>query len=152
MKKLLLVTLIITMVLSISLGLVACKDKEEANSGNEQTPEYAKFDTTKEYTTKNVTFWVGVGKGYMTLKDGKFDVYVSVSSGDFESWLQGDYTYDSNEDALLLTATWTEDENQTKLTNATSGVAKTYKFSKGACKISVDLPSAGAQVFTVKVE
>ena len=149
MKKLLLVTLIITMVLSISLGLVACNDKQETQT---QEEEIAKFDINKQYKTKNVTFWVGVGKAYMTLKDGKFDVYVSVSGGDFESWLQGDYTYDSNEDALLLTATWTEDENQTKLSDATSGVAKTYKFSKGACKISVDLPSAGSQVFTVKVE
>ena len=36
MKKLLLVTLIITMVLSISLGLVACNDKQETQTQEEE--------------------------------------------------------------------------------------------------------------------
>ena len=141
MKKTLLIVLVVVLLLTSVFACVACKDKKTSEN---------KFDIQKEYQSETIKFWVGVGKAYATLKGGKFDVYVSVSGGEFESWLQGDYTYDEANDSLIVTTTWEDTgENTTKLTGAESGQAMTYAFENGVCKISVDIPSAGSKIFEI---
>lgn len=140
MKRLIYVSLIVVLVLSIALCAFACKDKTPAN----------KFDSTKEYQSETIKFWIGIGKAYATVKEGKFDVWVSVSGGEFESWLQGDCTYDEANDSLVITATWEDKgDDTTKLTSAESGQAMTYAFENGICKIAVDIPSAGSKTFEI---
>ena len=141
MKKILLIVLIVLLVVSCLICVVACKDKKSTENT---------FDTTKSYKSEEIKFWIGIGKAYTTLEDSKFDVFVSVSGGEFESWLQGTYTYDEESNALVITATWEDNgDKTTKLTGATSGQAMTYKFTDGVCEISVDIPSAGSQVFEI---
>ena len=141
MKKTLLTIIIVILVISVTLGAVSCKDK---------TTNDGKFNGTDSYTTETIKFWVGVGKAYMTFDNNEFNVYVSVSDGEFESWLKGTYAYDSSKYELTLTATWEDNGDETtKLSNAENGKPFTYTFEDGVCKIKVDIPSAGSKTFEI---
>lgn len=67
-------------------------------------------------------------------------------------WLSGTWDLEINEDgtpgALTITAAWQDGENITKLSDAQSGVAKTYSLNEeGVYEISVDFPSASGLTF-----
>lgn len=110
------------------------------------------------YRTETESFWVGVGKAYMSFqhreepqnktaddKELYGDVfYVMVSSGDsYDPWLSGHWTLDEANGKLTLTAEWDDNaENVTKLSDAESGVEKVYSAENGIYKILVELPSA----------
>ena len=114
------------------------------------------------YQTEVQTFWVGIGKAYMTFEyaeepetpeDGAVYGYVfnvNVDAGDgYSSWLKGNWELSEDESTLTLTATWEEGENATYLADATSGQAKTYTAADGEFTIGVILPSAGTINFTL---
>ena len=117
------------------------------------------------YQTGVETFWVGVGKAYMTFEyaeepetpeEGAIYGYVfnvNVDAGDgYSSWLTGSWELSEDESALTLTATWEEGDNSTYLADATSGQAKTYTAADGEFTIGVNLPSAGTVNFTLNPE
>ena len=117
------------------------------------------------YQTGVETFWVGVGKAYMTFEyaeepespeEGAIYGYVfnvNVDAGDgYSSWLAGSWELSEDESALTLTATWEEGDNSTYLADATSGQAKTYTATDGEFTIGVNLPSAGTINFTLNPE
>ena len=117
------------------------------------------------YQTGVETFWVGVGKAYMTFEyaeepetpeEGAIYGYVfnvNVDAGDgYSSWLTGSWELLEDESTLTLTATWEEGENSTYLADATSGQAKTYTAENGEFIIGVNLPSAGTINFTLNLE
>lgn len=141
MKKFIYVSLIVILLLTITLSAFACK--KEKSSGE-------KFDPTKSYESGIEKFWIGLGKAYISLNEGKFAVNVSYKKDPYSAWLEGEYEYDEENDALIITATW-EDKGSdtTKLTDGESGKPKTYKFVDGVCEIKVDLPSAGSMVFKI---
>lgn len=114
------------------------------------------------YQTEVQTFWVGIGKAYMTFEyaeepetpeDGAVYGYVfnvNVDAGDgYASWLKGNWELSEDESTLTLTATWEEGDNSTYLADATSGQAKTYTAADGEFTIGVILPSAGTINFTL---
>ena len=107
------------------------------------------------YQTGVETFWVGVGKAYMTFEyaeepetpeEGAIYGYVfnvNVDAGDgYSSWLTGSWELSEDESTLTLTATWQEGDNSKYLADATSGQAKTYTAADGEFTIGVNLPSA----------
>lgn len=117
------------------------------------------------YQTGVETFWVGVGKAYMTFEyaeepetpeEGAIYGYVfnvNVDAGDgYSSWLTGSWELSEDESTLTLTATWQEGDNSTYLADATSGQAKTYTAADGEFTIGVNLPSAGTVNFTLNPE
>ena len=117
------------------------------------------------YQTGIETFWVGVGKAYMTFEyaeepetpeEGAIYGYVfnvNVDAGDgYSSWLAGSWELSEDESTLTLTATWQEGDNSTYLADATSGQAKTYTAADGEFTIGVNLPSAGTVNFTLNPE
>lgn len=117
------------------------------------------------YQTGVETFWVGVGKAYMTFEyaeepetpeEGAIYGYVfnvNVDAGDgYSSWLTGSWELSVDESTLTLTATWQEGDNSTYLADATSGQAKTYTATDGEFTIGVNLPSAGTVNFTLNLE
>lgn len=117
------------------------------------------------YQTGVETFWVGVGKAYMTFEyveepetpeEGAIYGYVfnvNVDAGDgYSSWLKGSWELSEDESTLTLTATWQEGDNSTYLADATSGQAKTYTAADGEFTIGVNLPSAGTVNFTLNPE
>lgn len=117
------------------------------------------------YQTGVETFWVGVGKAYMTFEyaeepetpeEGAIYGYVfnvNVDAGDgYSSWLTGNWELSEDESTLALTATWQEGDNSTYLADATSGQAKTYTATDGEFTIGVNLPSAGTVNFTLNPE
>ena len=117
------------------------------------------------YQTGVETFWVGVGKAYMTFEyaeepetpeEGAIYGYVfnvNVDAGDgYSSWLTGSWELSEDESTLTLTATWQEGDNSTYLADATSGQAKTYTAADGEFTIGVNLPSAGTINFTLNLE
>lgn len=114
------------------------------------------------YQSDVESFWVGIGKAYMTLEhitepetpeEGKlygnvFNVIVSADSGKtYSPWLSG--TWKIENDVLTLTATWQEGDKSTMLANATSGQDKTYTKQDGKFTIGVKLPSAGTIDFEI---
>lgn len=108
------------------------------------------------YQTGVETFWVNVGKAYMTFEnnDGEQVFNVNVSSGgEYSSWLTGSWELEEENGSfgdLTLTATWDASaENPTYLADAQSGVAKTYALTDGVYTIGVELPSAGKIDFTL---
>lgn len=112
------------------------------------------------YQTEVQTFWVGIGKAYMTFEyaeepetpeDGAVYGYVfnvNVDAGDgYSSWLSGDWSLVDG-GSLTLTAEWDATaENPTYLADAESGVAKEYSLDDGVYKLGVSLPSAGVVTF-----
>lgn len=153
-KKILTVCLIATMIATV-FAFVACA---------EETPE-VKEGTL--YQSDVEIFWFGVGKAYIALdyvpqpaepvegeKYGNlFNLYVDSGNG-YESWLGGTWSISEDGNELTVTATWdTASENATTLTDAESGVAKTYTAKDGIFEIKAGLPSAGSITFEVaKVE
>lgn len=149
-RKLLVAGLAVVCVACSAAGLAACApDAPEAQEGT-------------IYQTEVQTFWVGVGKAYMTFEyaeepetpeEGAIYGYVfnvNVDAGDgYSSWLKGNWELSENESTLTLTATWEEGDNSTYLADATSGQAKTYIASEGEFTIGVNLPSAGTINFTL---
>lgn len=117
------------------------------------------------YQTGVETFWVGIGKAYMTFdyieesetpeEDTLYGYVfnVNVDSGDgYSSWLDGSWELSEDESSLTLTATWEEGDNSTYLADATSGQAKTYTAADGEFTIGVVLPSAGTINFNLNLE
>lgn len=81
-----------------------------------------------------------------------FKVYATGDSNPPTPWLSGTWDLEINEDgtpgALTITAAWQDGENITKLSDAQSGVAKTYSLNEeGVYEISVDFPSASGLTF-----
>ena len=151
MKKKFLLAGLTSLCLACSVaGFAACApDAPEAQEGT-------------IYQTGVETFWVGVGKAYMTFEyaeepespeEGAIYGYVfnvNVDAGDgYSSWLKGSWELSEDESALTLTATWEEGDNSTYLADATSGQAKTYTAADGEFTIGVILPSAGTINFTL---
>ena len=154
MKRKLLVAGLATICVACSAaGIAACApDAPEAQEGT-------------IYQTGVETFWVGVGKAYMTFEyaeepetpeEGAIYGYVfnvNVDAGDgYSSWLTGSWELSEDESTLTLTATWQEGDNSTYLADATSGQAKTYTAADGEFTIGVNLPSAGTVNFTLNPE
>ena len=154
MKKKFLLAGLTSLCLACSVaGFAACApDAPEAQEGT-------------IYQTGVETFWVGVGKAYMTFEyaeepespeEGAIYGYVfnvNVDAGDgYSSWLKGSWELSEDESALTLTATWEEGDNSTYLADATSGQAKTYTAADGEFTIGVNLPSAGTVNFTLNPE
>ena len=117
------------------------------------------------YQTGVETFWVGIGKAYMTFdyieepetpeEDTLYGYVfnVNVDSGDgYSSWLGGSWELAEDESTLTLTATWQEGDKSTYLADATSGQAKIYTAENGEFSIGVNLPSAGTINFTLNLE
>lgn len=124
-------------------GLAACgPDTPEATEGT-------------IYQTGVETFWVGIGKAYMTFEytDGQYVFNVNVDAGDgYSSWLSGSWELEYEDNVygdLTLTAEWQEGDNSTYLADATSGAPKTYTLSNSKYTIGVVLPSAGTINFTL---
>lgn len=154
MKKKFLLAGLTSLCLACSVaGFAACApDAPEAQEGT-------------IYQTGVETFWVGVGKAYMTFEyaeepetpeeDTRYGYVfnVNVDSGDgYSSWLAGNWELSEDESTLTLTATWEEGDNSTYLADATSGQAKTYTAENGEFTIGVNLPSAGTINFTLNLE
>ena len=154
MKRKLLVAGLATICVACSAaGIAACApDAPEAQEGT-------------IYQTGVETFWVGVGKAYITFEyaeepetpeEGAIYGYVfnvNVDAGDgYSSWLTGSWELSGDESTLTLTATWQEGDNSTYLADATSGQAKTYTAADGEFTIGVNLPSAGTVNFTLNPE
>lgn len=113
------------------------------------------------YVTETESFWVGIGAAYLSFEYkeepqekeeddtslyGKI-FYVLVDSGDgFAPWLAGTWELEEGDDGfgkLVLIASWnTEEDNQTMLADAESGVAKEYEPKDGKYEIGVAIPSA----------
>mgnify|MGYP005764241025 FL=1 len=152
-RKLLVAGLASICVACSAAGIAACApDAPEAQEGT-------------IYQTGVETFWVGVGKAYMTFEyaeepetpeEGAIYGYVfnvNVDAGDgYSSWLTGSWELSEDESTLTLTATWQEGDNSTYLADATSGQAKTYTAADGEFTIGVNLPSAGTVNFTLNPE
>lgn len=152
-RKLLAAGLATICVACSAAGIAACApDAPEAQEGT-------------IYQTGVETFWVGVGKAYMTFEyaeepetpeEGAIYGYVfnvNVDAGDgYSSWLTGSWELSGDESTLTLTATWQEGDNSTYLADATSGQAKTYTATDGEFTIGVNLPSAGTINFTLNLE
>ena len=152
-RKLLAAGLATICVACSAAGIAACApDAPEAKEGT-------------IYQTGVETFWVGVGKAYMTFEyaeepetpeEGAIYGYVfnvNVDAGDgYSSWLTGSWELSEDESTLTLTATWEEGDNSTYLADATSGQAKTYTAENGEFTIGVNLPSAGTINFTLNLE
>ncbi len=115
------------------------------------TPEAPETQEGTIYQTGVETFWVGVGKAYMTFdqaEDGNiFNVNVDAGDG-YSSWLSGEWSLVEG-GALTLMAEWEEGENSTYLADATSGRPKEYALTDGVYTIGVCLPSAGTINFTL---
>lgn len=154
MKKKFLLAGLTSLCLACSVaGFAACApDAPEAQEGT-------------IYQTGVETFWVGVGKAYMTFEYAEepetpeedtlygYVFNVNVDSGDgYSSWLAGNWELSEDESTLTLTATWEEGDNSTYLADATSGQAKTYTAENGEFTIGVNLPSAGTINFTLNLE
>ena len=129
------------------------------------TPDAPEAQEGTIYQTGVETFWVGVGKAYMTFEyaeepetpeEGAIYGYVfnvNVDAGDgYSSWLTGSWELSEDESTLTLTATWQEGDNSTYLADATSGQTKTYTAADGEFTIGVNLPSAGTVNFTLNPE
>lgn len=141
MKKYLLAGLASLCLATSVAGLTAC------SSCNPQAPE-AQDGTL--YQTSVETFWMGVGKAYITFENGSdgyvFNVNVDSGSG-YSSWLTGEWSLVEG-GSLTLKAEWDANaENPTYLADAESGVAKEYTLAEGVYTIGVNLPSAGVVNF-----
>lgn len=152
-KKSVLILVVLCLVVSM-FALVACND--------DKAPE------KKEgvlYQSDVESFWVGIGKAYMTLEhstepetpeEGKlygnvFNVIVSADSGKtYTPWLSGTWSIENG--VLTLNATWQDGDKSTMLADATSGQDKTYLRKDGKFTIGVKLPSAGTVNFVIAVE
>ena len=113
-------------------GLAAC------------TPEAPEAQEGTIYQTGVETFWVGIGKAYMTFEniEGEYVFNVNVDSGDgYSSWLDGSWEMVEG-GSLTLTAEWEAGENSTCLADAESGKPKEYALADGVYTIPVKLPSA----------
>ena len=113
-------------------GLAAC------------TPEAPEAQEGTIYQTGVETFWVGIGKAYMTFEniEGEQVFNVNVDSGDgYSSWLDGSWEMVEG-GSLTLTAEWEAGENATYLADAESGKPKEYALADGVYTIPVKLPSA----------
>lgn len=120
-------------------GFAACK------------PEEPEVQEGVIYQTGVETFWVGVGKAYLSFEnsEGEQAFHVNVDSGNgYEAWLTGEWEMEEN-GPLTLTATWEEGENSTYLADAVSGEPKEYALEGGVYTIGVQLPSAGVIDFTL---
>lgn len=150
-KGIILAVVLVLVIAAVGCGLYFGLSKDSADAASGQVAE------GEIYRTKTESFWVGVGKAYMSFQhkeapEGQADdgelygnvFYVMVSSGEsFDPWLSGSWELDEANGKLTLQATWDETaENQTKLADAESGVAKVYLAENGEYKIPVDLPSA----------
>lgn len=154
--------IIIAMVSILVIAAVGCGLYFGLGLGKSK-PVDSKIAEGELYRTKTESFWVGVGKAYMSFqhkeepenksaddKELYGDVfYVMVSSGDsFDSWLSGYYNLDEENGKLTLKAEWDETaENQTKLADAQSGVEKVYVAENEEYKISVELPGSATVTF-----
>lgn len=156
-KKWLTAIAAIVCVICCAAAFAACDDPE----GKAVT--VTENDTFK---TESKAIWVFVGEAYLSFEkvpepaqpvEGElygnvFKVYATGDSNPPTPWLSGTWDLEINEDgtpgALTITAAWQDDENITKLSDAQSGVAKTYSLNEeGVYEISVDFPSASGLTF-----
>ncbi len=117
--------------------------------------------TERKYTSDTVKIWSDTQSATLVLNavtapDSKpatdKTVYGNVfylTVGTMGEFLSGTWSIEDN--TLMLTANWGDGTNETKLTDATSGVAKSYALSSGKYSVAVDLPSAANTVFTINV-
>lgn len=123
-KKGILIAVAVVLVVAIAAcGLYFGLSRENADTAGGQV------QAGEIYRTKTESFWVGVGKAYMSFQykeepetpeaDELYGnvFYVMVSSGgSFDPWLSGYWDLNEAEGKLTLKATWDENaENQTKL-------------------------------------
>lgn len=139
-RKLLLAGLMSLCVASSAAAFAAC------------SPEAPEAKEGTIYQTGVETFWVGVGKAYMTFEnvDSEAVFHVNVDAGDgYSSWLSGSWEMEES-GPLTLTAEWdASSENATYLAEAESGVPKEYGLEDGVYTIGVVLPSAGTVNFSL---
>lgn len=149
--------IIIAIVSILVIAAVGCGLYFGLNKGDADAP-VAQVEDGEIYRTKTESFWVGVGKAYISFqhkeepanktaddKELYGDVfYIMVSSGEgFDPWLIGNWNLDETGGKLIMKAEWDETaENQTKLADAKSGKEKIYLAENGEYKIPVELPSA----------
>ena len=149
--------IIIAIVSILVIAAVGCGLYFGLNKGDADAP-VAQVEDGEIYRTKTESFWVGVGKAYISFQHKEEpankpaddtelygDVfYIMVSSGEgFDPWLSGYWNLDEAGGKLMMKAEWDETaENQTKLADAKSGEEKIYLAENGEYKIPVELPSA----------
>ena len=159
--------IIIALVAVLVIAAVGCGIYFGLVKNDKDTSAPAKIESGEIYRTKTESFWVGVGKAYISFQhkeepaqksaDDKNlygDVfYIMVSSGeDFQPWLSGYWNLDEVEGKLMMKASWDDSaENVTKLADAKSGEEKIYAAQNGEYKIPVELPSATV-TFTLNPE
>lgn len=149
--------IIIAIVSILVIAAVGCGLYFGLNKGSSDAP-VSQVEEGEIYRTKTESFWVGVGKAYISFQHKEEpankpaddtelygDVfYIMVSSGEgFDPWLSGYWNLDEAAGKLMMKAEWDETaENQTKLADAKSGEEKIYTAENGEYKIPVELPSA----------
>lgn len=155
-KKLLIAALAALCVICCAAAFAACDDPEGAATVTEN-------DTFK---TESRAIWVIVGEAYLSFEkipqpaqpvEGElygnvFKVYATGDSNPPTPWLTGTWGLEISEEGtpgtLTITANWQDGDNITKLTDAQSGVAKTYEPNEeGKYEIKVDFPSAAGLAF-----
>lgn len=150
--------IIIALVAVLVIAAVGCGIYFGLVKNDKNTSAPAKIESGEIYRTKTESFWVGVGKAYISFQHKEEpaqksaddtnlygDVfYIMVSSGeDFEPWLSGYWNLDDAAGKLTLNATWDDSaENITKLADAKSGEENLYTAENGEYKIPVNIPSA----------
>ena len=150
--------IIIALVAVLVIAAVGCGIYFGLVKNDKDTSAPAKIESGEIYRTKTESFWVGIGKAYISFQhkeepaqksaDDKNlygDVfYIMVSSGeDFQPWLSGYWNLDEAAGKLMMKASWDDSaENVTKLADAKSGEEKIYAAQNGEYKIPVELPSA----------
>ncbi len=115
--------------------------------------------TERKYTSDTVKIWSDTQSATLVLNTviapnskptTDKTIYGNVfylTVGAMGEFLSGTWSIEDN--TLMLTANWGDGANETKLTDATSGVAKSYTLSSGKFLVAVDLPSAANTVFTI---
>lgn len=164
-KRILKVSALITSFVLILGCLTSCGNKKtneqkpvttEQSSTNDASKSDDKNSDEITYTTDVESFWVGIGKAYLTFSDNEKDgkvFAINVNSGDgYGAWVTGTWDLDESKGILTITANWDESsDTATKLTDGTSGEPMTYEVKDGKYEIPVTLPSAEA-TFTLDPE
>ncbi len=156
-KKLIAMALLLTALISLCV-FAACDEEKE------DEPVVITEDDT--FKTKEQAIWVVVGKAYLAFEkipapaqpvEGElygnvFKVYATGDSNPATPWLSGTWDLEISEEGtpgtLTITASWQDGSNITKLSDAQSGVAKTYEPNEeGVYEIKVDFPSRSGLKF-----
>lgn len=156
-KKLIAMALLLAALISLCV-FAACDEEKE------DEPVVITEDDT--FKTKEQAIWVVVGKAYLAFEkipapahpvEGElygnvFKVYATGDSNPATPWLSGTWELEISEEGtpgtLTITASWQDGSNITKLSDAQSGVAKTYEPNEeGVYEIKVDFPSRSGLKF-----